>query len=117
MVFCFAANYNHGEASHLQSNANGELSSGGEVDLRSTSAGGTSDNYLTPAHYPVYDESSDYHGLGQEHHSSGHPYALDGSPEFYNQASSMQIEHKYQPPSHFKGYHRGNYIYGLNINS
>lgn len=79
-------------------------SSGSEVDLRSSN---DSTNYLTPAHYSGYNDEnpSEYPGLGYEHHTTGHPYGLDGSPEFYGQAAGMQLEHKYQPPN-FKNYPR-----------
>ncbi|XP_014205235.1 ETS-like protein pointed isoform X2 [Copidosoma floridanum] len=89
------------EQQHLQAANNGE------IDLRS-SVGPGADNYLNPAHYSGYEEPADYHGLGGHEHHPGHPYGLDGSPEFYGQASGMQLEPKYQPPP-FKSYSRGRY--------
>ena len=107
------ANYNnHHISDHLQGGGGGGGGSGGnsdvggsgaEIDLRvSTTA--TTDSYMTPAHYSVYEEASEYHNLPQDHQPP-HSYNVDGSPEFYS-ASGIQLEPKYQPPP-FKGYPRG----------
>ncbi|XP_023316778.1 protein C-ets-2 isoform X2 [Trichogramma pretiosum] len=113
----------HGPAQGMQSQAGSDLSSGGEIDLRSSSASGASDNYLTPAHYSGYDEPADFHTLGtsseqqqqqqqqqqtqqQHHHSNPHGYGLDNSPDGFYNAGMHSIEQKYHPAAAFKGYPR-----------
>lgn len=74
-----------------------------ESELRVSNTG-TTEDYITPAHYSGYDEASDYHGLSQDHQTP-HTYNLDSSPEFYS-TSGIHLEPKYQP-SPFKNYPRG----------
>lgn len=74
-----------------------------ESELRVSNTG-TTEEYITPAHYSGYDEASDYHGLSQDHQTP-HTYNLDSSPEFYS-TSGIHLEAKYQP-SPFKNYPRG----------
>lgn len=107
----------HIAAEHLQGGTGGLASSGdigatgtNESELRVNNAA-TTEDYITPAHYPGYDEASDYHSLSQDHQAP-HTYNLDGSPEFYS-TSGIHIEPKYQS-SPFKNYPRARYHEGYN---
>ncbi|XP_043499540.1 ETS-like protein pointed isoform X2 [Polistes fuscatus] len=105
----------HIAAEHLQGGTGG-LASGGDLGATGTNESelrvnntGTTEDYITPAHYSGYDEASDYHGLSQDHQAP-HTYNLDSSPEFYS-TSGIQLEPKYQP-SPFKNYPRARYHEG-----
>lgn len=105
----------HIAAEHLQGGAGG-LASGGDLGATGTNESelrvsntGTTEEYITPAHYSGYDEASDYHGLSQDHQTP-HTYNLDSSPEFYS-TSGIHLEAKYQP-SPFKNYPRARYHEG-----
>ncbi|XP_046832490.1 ETS-like protein pointed isoform X3 [Vespa velutina] len=105
----------HIAAEHLQGGAGG-LASGGDLGATGTNESelrvsntGTTEDYITPAHYSGYDEASDYHGLSQDHQTP-HTYNLDSSPEFYS-TSGIHLEPKYQP-SPFKNYPRARYHEG-----
>ncbi|XP_015190301.1 PREDICTED: ETS-like protein pointed, isoform P2/D isoform X7 [Polistes dominula] len=105
----------HIAAEHLQGGTGG-LASGGDLGATGTNESelrvnntGTTEDYITPAHYSGYDEASDYHGLSQDHQAP-HTYNLDSSPEFYS-TSGIHLEPKYQP-SPFKNYPRARYHEG-----
>ncbi|XP_014605963.1 PREDICTED: ETS-like protein pointed, isoform P2/D isoform X7 [Polistes canadensis] len=105
----------HIAAEHLQGGTGG-LASGGDLGATGTNESelrvnntGTTEDYITPAHYSGYDEASDYHGLSQDHQTP-HTYNLDSSPEFYS-TSGIHLEPKYQP-SPFKNYPRARYHEG-----